>query len=273
MKKIKKLFLILLTSILFTNCHRISPDGGTESALMVQPVFFGKGGVDPVPISSGSVWRALSTKEINFTITPQTITEEFKDMIPADNTPVSFNAYLKIQIQKGKTPILYKNFGKDWYIQSLQSTFRTMVRDKACVYKMFDLASKREISSSLEKNIYKDILAYANKLKLPVDILQVSIGAITPPQEVLSETKLTAAQNQSVLTQNARKTSEDARKAAEEAKAVADVAYKNKFGMSTPEYLELRHIEIEKEKVELVRDNKNATIIFGIPNAVINANK
>jgi len=273
MKKLTKLFLVLLTGILFTNCHRVSPNGGTESVLMEQPVFFGKGGVDPNPVASGSIWVAASTKEINFTITPQTFTEEFKDMIPADITPVSFNAYIKLEVISGKTPVLYKNFGENWYAQSLQSTFRTMVRDKSCVYKMFDLASKRDISAKLEKEIYNDISEYAKKLKLPVKILQVSIGAITPPQEVLSETKLTAAQNQSVLTQNARKTSEDARKAAEEAKAVADVAYKNKFGMSTPEYLELRHIEIEKEKVELVRDNKNATIIFGIPNAVINANK
>ena len=35
------------------------------------------------------------------------------------------------------------------------------------------------------------------------------------------------------------------------------------MGMSTSEYLELRQLEIEKEKVELIKDKQNVSIIFG----------
>ncbi len=232
-------------------------------------MFFGHGGVDDDAISAGATWCAMTTDHKEFPITPITITEDFVNMIPSDNTPVSFSAYLKVQIQKGNTPELLKNFSADWYAHSLQASFRTMVRDKASAFKMFDLASKREISAQLERDIFKDISEYAKKINLPVDLLQVSIGAITPPEQVLTETKLTAAQNQSVLTQNARATAELSRKQAEVNKAIADNAYKDQMNMTVAEYLSLRHLEIEKEKVELIKDNKNISIIFGNANPVL----
>ena len=260
----KNLILAIATVLLIsTSCYRVTPNAGEESVLIYQPYFFGHGGVDSVPISTGATWCAVTTSYKVFPITPVTITEDFTNMIPSDNTPVSFSVYLKVQIQKGNTPQLYKLFGAEWYAHSLQATFRTMVRDKASAFKMFDLASKREISAQLEKDIFKDITTYAQSLKIPVDIMQVSIGAITPPEQVLTETKNTAAQNQSILTQQARANAELSRKQAEINKAIADKAYQNQMGMSVDQYLHLRQLEIEKEKVELIKDNKNTTVIFG----------
>ena len=255
--------LSVVTLMVFTSCYRVMPDAGVESVLIKKPYFFGHGGVEQEPVSTGATWCWWTTDYKNFTITPITITEDFINMIPSDNTPVSFSAYLKVQVQSGSTPKLYQLFGEKWYEHSLQASFRTMVRDKACAFKMFDLASKREISAKLEQDIFKDITAYAAKIKIPVDIMQVSIGAITPPEQVLTETKNTAAQNQSILTQDARANAELARKQAEINKAIADRAYQTQMGMTTAEYQHQRQLEIEKEKVELIKDNKNITIIFG----------
>lgn len=270
MKNKLTLTTIALATVTLTSCYQVQPDAGKESVLVYKPMFFGHGGVDETPISTGSTWVAITTDHKEFPITPITITEDFENMIPSDNTPVSFSAYLKCQIQKGKSPELYKNFSAEWYEHSLKASFRTMVRDKASAFKMFDLASKREISAQLEKDIFKDMTEYAKKLNLPVEILQVSIGAITPPDQVLTETKNTAAQNQSILTQAARANAELARKQAEINKAIADQAYKTQMGMTQAEYLSLRHLEIEKEKVELIKDNKNISIIFGNANPVYN---
>ncbi|MDI1353812.1 MAG: SPFH domain-containing protein [bacterium] len=269
MKKLSSFFLLISVTAGMTSCYRVQPNPGEESVLVYKPFIFGHGGVDDVPVSTGATWCVFTTEHKEFPITPITITEDFTNMIPSDNTPVSFSVYLKCQVQKGKTPQLYKDFSADWYEHSLQASFRTMVRDKASAFKMFDLASKREISAQLEKDIYKDILEYATKLHLPVDLLQVSIGAITPPEQVLTETKNTAAQNQSILTQSARANAELARKQAEINKAIADQAYKNQMGMTVSEYLQLRHLEIEKEKVELIKDNKNISIIFGNASPVL----
>lgn len=262
--KVMYVLLALISVTSLTSCYRVQPNAGEESVLIMQPYIFGHGGVDDNSISTGSEWVAMTTDHKEFVITPQTITEDFVNMIPSDNTPVSFSVYLKVLIKKGQTPDLCKNFGGDkWYENNLKATFRTMVRDKASIFKMFDLASKREISSKLEKDIFKDISEYAQKLNIPVEILQVSIGAITPPEQVLTETKLTAAQNQSILTQDARANAELSRKQAEINKAIADKAYQNQMGMTVAEYLHLRQLEIEKEKVELIKDNPKTTIIFG----------
>lgn len=262
MKKPITLILSIITIVL-TGCYRVQPNPGQESVLVYKPYLFGHGGVDEDPVSTGSTWCWATTEHMEFAITPMTITEEFENMIPSDNTPVSFSAYLKVQIKKGQTPTLYKNFGEKWYDNNLKPSFRTMVRDKASAFKMFDLASKREISSKLEQDIFKDICDYVKKLNLPIEVLQVSIGAITPPEQVLTETKLTAAQNQSILTQQARANAELSRKQAEINKAIADMAYQNQMKMSIDQYLHLRQLEIEKEKVELIKDNKNVSIIFG----------
>ena len=264
MKKILQLSLFaVLVAGLTTSCYRVQPDPGVESVLVYKPYIFGHGGVDDKPVSTGSTWCVFTTEHKEFPITPITITEDFANMIPSDNTPVSFSVYLKCQIRKGETPILYKNFGADWYANNLQASFRTMVRDKASAFKMFELASKREISSQLEKDIFNDIAEYTKKINLPVNIMQVSIGAVTPPEQVLTETKNTAAQNQSILTQKARADAELSRKQAEINKAIADMAYQKEMKMTIAEYLHLRQLEIEKEKVELIKDNKDVTIIFG----------
>ena len=45
------------------------------------------------------------------------------------------------------------------------------------------------------------------------------------------------------------------------------------MGMTVSEYLNLRHLEIEKEKVELIKDNKNISIIFGNASPVYSTNQ
>ena len=134
---------------------------------------------------------------------------------------------------------------------------------------MFELTSKREIVAGIEKDLQDKIISYIETLKgpngekLPVTLLQVSVGAITPPGDVLEETSKTAAQNQSKLTQEARANSESARKQAEINKAIADKAYMVEMNMTMEQYIEMRSLEIEKEKVELVKGNQNATIVLG----------
>jgi regulator of protease activity HflC (stomatin/prohibitin superfamily) len=184
-------------------------------------------------------------------------------MISKDNTPVVFHSYLKLQIIKGETPILYKNFGVNWYVNSVQPTFRAIVRDKACQYKMFELAGNREVLKEIETYVTDTVKSYIKNLGLPVTVLQVTNGACTPPPEVLEETRRTASQNQSSLTQIARAKSELERKQAEINKAIADNAYRSQMGMTIDQYLHLRALEIEKEKVELVKEKQNVSIIMG----------
>lgn len=262
MKKTLLLCLFMAT-VALTGCYRVTPNADQESVLVKKPWLFGHGGVDETPVNTGATFVAASTDHIDFVITPMTITEQFSDMITQDNTPISFNAYLKVQIISGKTPILAQKFGEKWYENNIEAPFRTLVRNAASSHKMFDLTSNRKILDSLEAGLYKSISAYVAKLEIPVTVMQVTIGAVTPPAEVLAETKNTAAQNQSKLTQDARASAELARKQAEINKAIADKAYQQQMNMTTEQYLQLRNLEIEKEKVEMIKDKANVHIIFG----------
>ena len=123
---------------------------------------------------------------------------------------------------------------------------------------MLTLTSKRDTAVIMEKHIFTDIKKYIADLQMPVNVLDVSFGKILPPQSVLDQTKLTAAQNQSKLTQAARADSEVSRKQAEINKAEADKAYMNAMGMNINQYIELRNVEIEKEKIELAFNKENS---------------
>lgn len=263
MKRILVFVGLVMSLFSMTSCDSVSVNGDQEAVLVMKPWFFGHGGVDKTAISSGREWVAWTTDNVKFTITPTTYTETFDDMMTDDNTPVDFAAYLKLQIRKGETPVLLEKFGEKWYENSVAPTFRTMVRDKASMFKMFSLTSDREVLADIQKEVKNKITEYCNKIGLPVSVMEVTIGKVTPPEEVLEETRRTAAQNQSKLTQDARAAAEISRKQAEINKAIADKAYQTQMNMNTSEYLQLRQLEIEKEKVELVRDKQNVTIVMG----------
>jgi regulator of protease activity HflC (stomatin/prohibitin superfamily) len=262
MMKNKSLLFVLVASVFMSSCTVVSVDPGEEAVLVEKPWLFGEGGVSKEVIGTGRQYVAISTDYKVFKIVPITYTEEFKDMIPSDNTPVSFNAYIKLQIRSGNSPTIYSKFGDDWYNNSVKEAFRTMVRIKASQYRMFELASDRKVSDSIQIYLSKELTTYIDKIGIPVNVLQVVIGAITPPDQVLTETKNTAAQNQSILTQQARASAELARKQAEINKAIADRAYQEEMRMDIKDYLTLRSLEIQKEKVELIKDHPNVTVIL-----------
>lgn len=266
----KKKLIILLSLFLLSSCYRVKPNAGEESVLIYKPYIFGKGGVDQIPISTGSIWVANTTDYVTFNITPQSIGEEQENVITKDNTPVLVNSTLKLRIIQGKTPMLYQRFGKDWFENSISPTFYSSIRNKLSEYKMLELSNDRTILKKLENELFLEISKYVKSINIPVEIMQVTLGRIVPPIEVLEETKKTAAQNQAILTQDSRSKMEVSRKEADVNKAIADQAYQKQMNMSIDQYLQLRHLEIEKEKVELIKDNNNnISIIFGNTNPVL----
>lgn len=255
--------IVAVMMLTMMSCSYVSVNGDEEAVLIMKPFFFGHGGVDEKPVSSGRIMVAATTDDIIFKITPNAYAEKFENLISDDNVPLDFETHLTLRIIKGSTPDLYENFGADWYEHNVSPKFRSLVRDVVSAYKMQDLISSREILTAIDEKLYNSMTIYFKQIKIPVDIIQVTIGAATPPDEVLVETQKTAAQNQSILTQEARAKAELSRKQAEINKAIADEAYKQQMGMTISDYLELRQLEIEKEKVELIKDKQNVSIIFG----------
>lgn len=259
MKKLGILFVLLS----FVSCSYVMPDADEESVLIQKPWFFGHGGVVAEPISTGATLTVWTTQNKTFKIVPIQHKEVFTDLMSKDNVPVDFDAYVRLQIQKGKTPLLLEGFGVDWYNNNVSKKFRELTRELAKGYPVFKLTTDPLATKTINKDVLKLLSEYVLEKELPVNVLSVQIGKVNPPVEVLKQTSLTAAQKQRFKTETQRAKAELARKVAEENRALADRSYQVKFGLTTKEYLHLKALEIQEKKIDMARDKQNVTLIMG----------
>jgi regulator of protease activity HflC (stomatin/prohibitin superfamily) len=125
---------------------------------------------------------------------------------------------------------------------------------------MMDLTSKRSIYDNISKHIEEVI---SNKIKsenIPIKLLKVIIDKARPNKDVLEEYTRTAMAIQALQTQKAQSSMELARKTTEENRAIADDAYRQKMGFNADQYIKLRALEIEKEKVDMLRNKNNISV-------------
>lgn len=125
-----------------------------------------------------------------------------------------------------------------------------------------DLISDADSILEGQQIIEAKMQAYINELELPVSVKRVIIGKAKPNQALQEEIDRTAAQSQRAKTETNRKLAEESRLSAEQAKARADRGYIESSQMNIEQYLRLRALEIEKDKIELVKNNPNAKILL-----------
>lgn len=254
----------LFCCIILSSCSaRVG--AGQEGVYVENPWFFGHGGVDDTPVNTGLSWVAPTTNCVVFNITPVQYDEKFNDIMSSDNTPVDLTAHSLIRIISGKTPLLLNKFGENWYQNDIQKDFCNEVRNEISKWPMMQLTCKREIYDNMSKKIE---LVLKNKIKrdgIPVELMKVIIDKASPTKEVMEEYEHTAAQIQAKQTQIAAAQMQIARKESEIKRAEADDAYRVKMGLNPNEYIRLRSLEIEKEKVDMVRNkgNVNITMLMG----------
>lgn len=253
---------VLLVGAALSGCSPQAIDAGHEGVMINRPYFIGSNGVSAAPLNTGRYWVWLSSSIVSYDIRPLKHAERFSDLVTADNVPVQFSAYAILSVRASQTPLLHARFGPDWYENKVKEKFRTMCRDFAKTKSVFQLTTDKESVSQGQAQIRQELTEYLRTEKIPVDIDDIIIGKITPPDDVLEETSRTAAQRQRKLTEIERAKAEETRKIAEIAKSEADKSYMKNFGMTVREYIALRQLEIEKEKVELVRNKKNVHIIM-----------
>jgi len=258
---------VVLIAVIF-GCSREAVDANEEGVFIKKPYFFGKGGVSDQPLLQGSEWKVFSTDFVKFIMSPVQYEEPFEDLVAKDNNLVNTNAYLTLQIELGRTPELLRKFGENWYKNNVQETFRKITRDKLCEYGMFELTTNRQVYTDINADIDKSLREYFADRGLPVAIKSVVISRAQPSKGVLEEIDRTGVQMQAELTQNKRIKMEQAREEAELARAKADKAYMREMSLSADQFISLRALEIEKEKVEMLKNNPSVKVeaFLGYPN-------
>lgn len=221
-----------------------------------------------MPVTTGRVWVAPTTEVINVDIRPVQYSEHF-DIISAENAPVSFDAFLIANVMEGRSPELITRFGPNWYVNNVKEAFRTFVREEVQRYPLFQLTTDPTTRAKLQDAIYQEVRTkLVEKQNIPVRLNRVVIGSILPPKGVLEQTAQTIIQEQRKITMIEFQKAEEAREKAERQRGIADRAYREHLGLSAPEFVDLRRIEVQKEIVQ--HAPSALTIIMGMEKVGIN---
>lgn len=272
MKKILTFMALTLVLCSFSACTKVEPNADEEAALMMQPWFFGHGGVAQEPVSGGLSWVAYSTTPIYFKVVPVKHQVNMDDLFSDDNTPLDFHTVVITQIKEGKSPVLLKNYGKDWFNTNIYNYYCNLVRDHISQHSPFDLMSNRSTLNEIDAKVLKQMQDYVKRLsedkEFPVVIKQVTIGKATPNKEQLAEMNKTAKAVQAKQTQERLAEVEKAREAAERQRAKADKAYREELGLSTSEFINLKWIETISAK-----SGANIDVMVGPTNTMWNVRR
>lgn len=263
MKKI--IFLLLTVITMFSSCSAPSVEEGKEEMVFVKnPIFFGSSGVVMEPATKGTTWKVFTTDGYLYNIQPVKYEEVFDDIMTDENTPIDITVFGIFRIHQGKTPILHKNYGINWYNINIKESFRNYVKADVSNFSTYDLTSNREILDSIKITVIsnlQNLIDIKNKDKeFPVEIIDVIVDRAVPNKGLKDEMDRTAIEIQAKRTENHRKQKEEERKATEVARAHADKAYRQEMGLTANEFIQLRALEIQSEQLELIKNKPNVNI-------------
>lgn len=263
-KKVFLMFMGLMMTISMTSCHFVSPDADEEAVLIYKPWIFGHGGVDDEPVTTGLTWCWATTHSEIFKITPQRYDIEFDDIMSNDNTPLDYATYITLQIIPGKSPILMKNYGIDWFKNNIEATYRNFVREEISKHSPFDLMSNREVCTQIDMNVKRKLdehIANLSKTKeFPIVCREVITGRAKPNDQQLKEMNNTAAAIQARQTQERITEREQAREKAETARAMADKAYMREMNLTPDQFIMLKIIEKGNPNIDVVMGGGSSPI-------------
>jgi regulator of protease activity HflC (stomatin/prohibitin superfamily) len=244
--------------LLLAGCSVYSPDAGHEVVLIDKPWFFGHGGVESEPVTTGRTWAAITTDGVDVYMQPQRYEQQLDDTMSADGVPLGFHAIINLKVTDAVS--LVKNFGPDWYKNNVEQEFAQLVRQAVRKRGMNEIAISTTAIDSVDSEVESAMTSYLKDKGLPVRLITMTVGRANPPDAIKNQRIETAAQEQRVQTEKQIKLAEDQRKAAEESRAAADNAYRQAIGLSPEQYVELKRIEME---VKVCGDGKCTFIVNG----------
>lgn len=236
MKKLFSLILFALIAIGVSGCTIVSPDAGQEAVLIDKPVLFGSGGVrlDDVR-TTGLTYAWATTDKVYVDVTPQTIPVRFDDFSSSDNILLDFETQIQYRIT-GSAKLL-SGFGTEWFKNNVANQYAAIVRDQVKRYDMTSMMSDSNTAAMIDNEVTRQVRELMAEHKIPVEVINITLGKAKPNPNVLDQMNETAAQQQRAKTLREATAAEEQRKAEQLAKAEADNAYRQKMGLTPEMYL------------------------------------
>ncbi len=240
-----KLTIVTIILIALTGCGYTSPNAGHESVLIMKPLIFGHGGVDSEPVKTGLTFKAWTTDDVDVNMQPQQFPVHFDDLMSSDGVPLDFDGVVRLQVTDSVS--LIKNFGEKWYANNVEVEFRNRVRQAVRKHGMNETAISTKAIEEIDREVSESMEKYLAEAKLPLRLIQVTVGKANPPDSIKNQRVETAAQQQRVLTEGQRKLAEDSRMEAEKSRAKADNAYREAMQLSPDQFLKLETIKMQEK--------------------------
>ena len=231
--------VMLMVSVSFSSCNTATPNAGQEAVFIKKPILFGSGGVDDVPAKTGLEYCAWTTDVAYATMTPVAYDEHIEDSYSNDNTQLDWDIQIILQVIEGKSPVLIKNYGPDWYKNNIHKEVTSHFFNLVGNYSPFDLMSNRSVTDSIQVLMKEHMTNYINQSsknkELPVIVNNFICGKARPNEKMRVEMDNTAAAIQASKTQ-------------EQKLAYEQKAYMNAMDLSGEQFIQLKYIELIAEK-------------------------
>lgn len=237
----------------------VKPDAGYEAVLIQKPMLFGHGGVDEQPINTGRTYVFWTTSAVYVNMQPQQTSLHFEDLMSLDGVPLDFDAVIRLRITD--SVLLVKNFGPEWYDNNVKAEFANRVRQAVRKHGMNETAISTKAIEEIDHEVSGAMANYIAQAKLPLELIDITVGKANPPDAIKNQRVETAAQQQRALTEQQRKLAEDSRRAAEISRAAADNAYREAMHLSPDQFLQLENINMQKKVCG--GEGKNCSFIIG----------
>ena len=264
MKKIIFIFVAMFAIFSMTSCSLCVVDGGEEGVFIKQPLFFGDGGVVEEPLTQGSEWKVFSTNFIKYSVVNTKYSVTFDDIATDEATPLDITAHIFLKIKNGKSPILHKNYGPDWYANNVKEVFSKHVRNFVSMHDMRTLISERDCYETIEQTLKNDMTEYFAELsktkEFPIEVVNVVIDKAKPNNNVLEELNNTAIYMQQKQTEIMKQDMQKERKKTEHLRALADKEYQLTMGFTPSQFIALRGLELENQKIEMIKNKQNVNV-------------
>jgi regulator of protease activity HflC (stomatin/prohibitin superfamily) len=233
----------LFTYMFFTYSVTVTP--GNEVVLIDQPYFFGHQGVRPDTLKDGRelLWNTTKSQEV--AVVPQSIEVTFDDISSKDNILLDFSTTIQYRITN--PAVLLDKYGADWFKNNVLNQYSTIVRQAVKSQEMGKIMSDPVTSTAVDQDVTEKFRQLVTDTKLPIEVLNITLGRAKPNDNVLQQMNQTAAEQQRFKTLVAATAAEGQRQKSEEARAIADNAYRNAMQMNPEQFVQLQVAKLYSE--------------------------
>jgi GH24 family phage-related lysozyme (muramidase) len=238
--------MVAMSVALTAACNTVAPDPGHEGVLVMKPLFFGDGGVDPVPVKPAELtYTALTTSAYYVDMRPMQVNVTIDDAMSADNVPLDFSASIRLQVTDSVRVIAA--FGEQWFANNVQKEFENRIRTAIKKHSLNAVAGNAAVAAQIDEEVSAEMRAYIEEAGIPVRVIGVTVGRANPPDSIRTQREATAAQQQRLETEKQALRAEEVREEAERQRARADNAYRLGMQLSPEQFVELKRLDAFRE--------------------------